>query len=149
MESSNQKTTATLMHLSTFAQFIIPLGNFIVPGIIWGTKKDNSALIDQEGKNILNFQMSVFMYQFIITTIGIIFLLRGIFIGNLDFNFTDQFQYVLRDHVNLTTGIIIFFICLLTICLLEFFKIILTIYAAVKTSDEKNYKYPISIKFFR
>lgn len=52
-------------HLSTFAGVVVPLGNFIAPLVIWLLKKDEDPLVDDQGKEALNFQISVFIYALI------------------------------------------------------------------------------------
>jgi len=51
-----------LMHLSQFFGFIIPGLGFAAPIVMWLLNKDNSANIDQHGKNIVNFMISMFIY---------------------------------------------------------------------------------------
>ena len=66
-----------LMHLSQFAGMIIPMAGIVLPIIMWTTNKDKSPLIDQHGKNILNWMISFFIY--IIISSILILLLVGIF----------------------------------------------------------------------
>ena len=54
-----------LMHLSQFAGFIFPFGGLILPIIMWQTNKDQSVLVDEHGKNILNWIISCFIYLII------------------------------------------------------------------------------------
>jgi len=65
-----------LMHFAQFAGFVIPLGGFILPIIMWTTNKDQSQLVDQHGKNILNWMLSFIIY--IIISAILIFVLIGI-----------------------------------------------------------------------
>ncbi len=45
---------------------IIPvLGSVIAPLIIWQIKKDNSAFVDEQGKEAVNFQLSVLLCAFV------------------------------------------------------------------------------------
>lgn len=66
-----------LMHLSQFAGMIIPTAGIVLPIIMWTTNKDKSPLIDQHGKNILNWMISFFIY--IIISCILILLIVGIF----------------------------------------------------------------------
>ena len=54
-----------LMHLSQFAGFIFPFGGLILPIIMWQTNKDQSVLVDEHGKNVLNWIISCFIYLII------------------------------------------------------------------------------------
>lgn len=66
-----------LMHLSQFAGMIIPMAGIVLPIIMWTTNKAKSPLIDQHGKNILNWMISFFIY--IIISSILILLIVGIF----------------------------------------------------------------------
>lgn len=51
-----------LMHLSQFAGMIVPFAGIVMPIVMWTTNKDKSALVDEHGKNILNWMISSFIY---------------------------------------------------------------------------------------
>jgi uncharacterized Tic20 family protein len=57
--SKDEKTFAMFCHLSALAGFIIPFGNIIGPLILWQMKKAESAFIDDQGKEALNFQITI------------------------------------------------------------------------------------------
>ena len=67
-----------LCHLSALAGFVIPFGNIIAPLIIWILKKDEFPHVDDQGKESLNFQISITIY-FIIGVI-LVFVAIGIVI---------------------------------------------------------------------
>ena len=46
-------------HLAALAGFIIPFGNLIGPLIIWQVKKDEMPFVADQGKESLNFQITV------------------------------------------------------------------------------------------
>lgn len=50
---------AMLCHLSALAMLVFPLGNVIGPLIVWLLKKDEMPLVDREGKESLNFQITI------------------------------------------------------------------------------------------
>ena len=66
-----------LMHLSQFAGIIVPYGGIALPIIMWASNKDKSSIIDQHGKNILNWMISFYIYVSISAIL--ILLLVGIF----------------------------------------------------------------------
>lgn len=72
----DQRMWAMLCHLSALAGFIIPLGNIIGPLVIWMLKKDDYPIVDDQGKESLNFQISMTIY--IIVSIVLIIVLIGI-----------------------------------------------------------------------
>jgi uncharacterized Tic20 family protein len=71
METTNNKNLATFAHLSTLSQYCIPFGNYIFPILIWSTNKDKSEFIDFNGKQVLNFQLSIFLYTLILALIAV------------------------------------------------------------------------------
>lgn len=52
--------------------FGLPGGNVIIPLIIWLIKKDNSAFLNDQGKEVLNFQIWILILSLIclVTCIG-------------------------------------------------------------------------------
>ena len=46
-------------HLSALSGVVIPFGNIIGPLVVWQIKKDVHPFIDDQGKEALNFQISV------------------------------------------------------------------------------------------
>jgi uncharacterized Tic20 family protein len=67
-----------LCHLSALAGFIIPFGSIIGPLVIWLIKKNESPFVDDQGKESLNFQITVIIAAFICGVLMLI--LIGIFL---------------------------------------------------------------------
>ncbi len=67
MPSKDARFWAMLCHLSALSGFIIPIpfANIIVPAAIWFAKKDKDSFIDEQGRESLNFQVSVTIYAVI------------------------------------------------------------------------------------
>jgi hypothetical protein len=54
---------AMICHLAGLAGIILPAsGNIVAPLIIWQIKKDNNPFIDEQGKEAVNFQISMSIY---------------------------------------------------------------------------------------
>lgn len=51
-----------LTHLSQLLDYVTGFGGFIVPLILWIVNKDRVIAMDEHGKSILNFQISIFIY---------------------------------------------------------------------------------------
>ncbi len=82
-----ERTYAMFCHLGALAGFFIPFGNIIVPLVLWLIKKDASPFVDRQGRESLNFQISMLIYTLvsallILVVIGI-FLLAALWIFNL------------------------------------------------------------------
>jgi uncharacterized Tic20 family protein len=151
MLTNTEKNWATLTHIGAFGQYLFPLGNFIIPIIIWSSKKNESAFVDYNGKQCINFQLSVFLYSLILGVIIIpVFILT--FLKQIPlYELTQQHHFTIEEfnfaeNIGLiTTGAIALFI-LASLKIVEFFLII---QASVKTANGESYSYPLTIKFMK
>lgn len=50
-----------MIHLSQFCTYLVPLAGIVVPLILWQIKKNESAIIDQHGKIIINWLLTEFI----------------------------------------------------------------------------------------
>jgi len=57
--SADEKQWAMFAHLSALAGYIIPFGSIIAPLVIWQIKKNEMPFVDDQGKEALNFQITV------------------------------------------------------------------------------------------
>ena len=71
----NEKQWGMLTHLAALATLIgIPFGNIIGPLIIYLIKKDEFEFVDDQGKEVLNFQITwsiIFIVSAILIFVGI------------------------------------------------------------------------------
>ncbi len=111
---------AIIFHLSGFLGLIapIPLVNILAPLVLWLMKKADSPELDAVGKEVLNFQISYFIYTIALGVIG-----------------------------SILTIILVGFLLYLLIPVVVVAWIVLMIIAAVKTSNGEAYRYPLTIRF--
>jgi len=151
METSNEKSTATLIHLTTLCQYIIPFSNFILPLLIWSNKKNDSKFIDHHGKQALNFQLSILLYTVVFLIIAvptfILWLINIIDISNI--NEHEMFLNEIITNQNITGYAILGFIAILILFFVKLGEFFLIIYASAKTSNGEYYKYPLTIPFLK
>ncbi|GBE39359.1 MAG TPA: DUF4870 domain-containing protein [Nitrospirae bacterium] len=57
-----ERTLAMFCHLGAFAGYIFPFGNILAPLIIWLIKKEEMPFVNDQGKESLNFQISITIY---------------------------------------------------------------------------------------
>lgn len=57
--SNDAKTWGMLCHLSAFAGYLVPFGNIAGPLVVWLLKKNEDAFIDDQGKESVNFQITI------------------------------------------------------------------------------------------
>jgi len=80
MNEKDARTWAMLCHIGAFAGYIIPFGHIIAPLVIWLIKKDESPFVDDQGRESLNFQISMSIYAIIallltLVVIGVVLLI--------------------------------------------------------------------------
>lgn len=71
-----ERQWALICHLSALSGYIIPFGHLIVPIVIWSMKKEEMPMVDEHGKEVINFQISMTIW-FILSAF-LAFLLIGI-----------------------------------------------------------------------
>lgn len=96
-----------LCHLSALAMFVIPFGSILGPLIVWLVKKDQYPEVDRQGKDALNFHISMLIYTvvaafLVLLLIGImllvvigIFTLIMVIIASIKSNNGERFEYPL------------------------------------------------------
>lgn len=96
-----------LCHLSALAMFVIPFGSILGPLIVWLVKKDQYPEVDRQGKDAINFHLSMLIYTLvavflILILVGImllvvigIFTLIMIIIASIKSNNGERFEYPL------------------------------------------------------
>lgn len=72
MNEKDARTWAMFCHLGALAGYIIPFGNIIAPLVIWLIKKDESPFVDDQGKESLNFQISITIYALVALVLTLI-----------------------------------------------------------------------------
>jgi uncharacterized protein len=74
--SESERNWAMFCHLSAFAGFFFPFGGILGPLICWLSKRDQSVWVNANGRNSLNFQLSMLLY--IVLAIPLCFIIIGI-----------------------------------------------------------------------
>src|SRR3989344_6646199 len=75
-KDKQERMWATFCHLSAFIGFVFPLGNILAPFLIWIIKREDFPLVNDQGKESINFQISTTIYYIIFFLLA--FLLIGI-----------------------------------------------------------------------
>ncbi|HSI64194.1 MAG TPA: DUF4870 domain-containing protein [Candidatus Saccharimonadia bacterium] len=74
--TAEEKQMAMWRHLASLAGYLVPFGNVIGPLIVWLTKRETMPFVDQEGKESVNFQISVTIYA--LASFALVFFCIGI-----------------------------------------------------------------------
>lgn len=67
------RTLLAVTHLSQLLDFVTGIGGLIVPLVIWLTQRDNVIDMDENGKAIINFRISMFLYVLICIPLILLF----------------------------------------------------------------------------
>ncbi|MEM6515217.1 MAG: DUF4870 domain-containing protein [Bacteroidota bacterium] len=148
MLTNHHKNIATFIHLSTFTRFLVPLGNFIGPIILWVSNKEKSEFIDANGKQAINFQISILLYTLIIGTLTIPFFIFKVLNGIdfIDFHGFHDF------HINIGKPSPLLYITggLGFLAVIGFIlELIFIVIASLKARDGEVYEYPLTINFLK
>ena len=155
--SKHERNLSAIIHASTFSKYFVPFGNFIFPLILWTANKKEHQFVDYNGKQALNFQISMLLYSIIGGLISVPF-----FIGFLPDLFDGDFFgfHRLSDFNNLNIHISSddfrfgrFFwpagIAGLLQAGLMVINVVYTILATIRTNEGQTFAYPFTIKFIK
>jgi uncharacterized Tic20 family protein len=113
-----ERTWAMVAHAGGPAGIVFSAGllGFLVPLIVWLAKKDESEFINDQGKEALNFQLTLFLLHvglwfFVLVTLGI--------------------------------GLLVAIPLMAILWLVE---IVLGVLAAIRSYDGQRYRYPLSVR---
>ncbi|MDO6492463.1 MULTISPECIES: DUF4870 domain-containing protein [unclassified Cellulophaga] len=123
-ELQEDYSSISLMHYSQLLNFLGPFG-IIVPIIIWSSKKKDIKDMDEHGRAVINFQISVLIYSVVFSVLLLVSMVLSLFIVGFLFLF------------------ILFFVGIA----LALLMIITPIMGGMAASEKRLYKYPMSIKF--
>jgi uncharacterized Tic20 family protein len=111
--SNDERQWALFTHLSALLGFLIPFGNVLGPLIFWQLKKNESAFIDDQGKEALNFQITFTLVMLALITLGTVLLI-----------------------------IIIGFVFYIAAFVAGIAWLVLTILAGIRANNGEHYRYP-------
>ncbi|NLN88022.1 MAG: DUF4870 domain-containing protein [Syntrophomonadaceae bacterium] len=112
-------------HLAALTAYVgVPFGNILGPLIIWLLKKDEFPLVDEHGKQSLNFQISMIIYGLVL---GVAIIISTV--------------TVILIPVAVLLGMLLAFIIIA--------DFVLVVIAAIKVSNGETYQYPFTIRFIQ
>ncbi|AET63997.1 DUF4870 domain-containing protein [Methanothrix harundinacea] len=142
-EDRDARTWATLCHLSALLMLLgVPLGNVLGPLVVWLVKRNQHTFVDDQGKEALNFQLSVTLYWVLA---GILVFLS---VGSIAF-FWPAAHPGMIDFWNPMAMPFAMILGFLLIFGLLAFSVIFAIIAAIRASNGEAYRYPLTIRGVR
>ncbi|WP_298545737.1 DUF4870 domain-containing protein [uncultured Aquimarina sp.] len=67
------RSLLVITHLSQLLDLVTGFGGFIVPLILWLTQREQVLAMDNHGKSIMNFQISMFIYAVVCVPLILLF----------------------------------------------------------------------------
>lgn len=120
-----ERNWAMACHLSAFLAFTaLPLGNVLGPLIVWLLRRDQYPLVDEQGKESLNFQISMSIYA----VAGL--MLAGFMLVTILFIPLSLLTFMLLGAL----GVV---------------DVILVVLASINVSNGQPYQYPFTIRFLK
>lgn len=117
--NAEQRTWAMFCHLAALSAFFTGIGMLLGPLIVWLIKKDEMPFVDDQGKEALNFNITMLLVAVVLG----MFTLITLGIGAL---------------ITVPLGILIGLVWL-----------IVTIVAAIKANDGEYYRYPFALRLIK
>ena len=75
--TAEERQMGMFCHLAGLAGYVIPMGNILGPLILWLLKREQMPFVASEGKESLNFQISVTLYALV--SVALTFVCIGFF----------------------------------------------------------------------
>jgi len=155
--TKHERNLAAIIHASTFSKYFVPFGNFLLPLLLWTANKKEYKFVDYNGKQALNFQISMLLYSIVIGLLSIPFfigflpdLFDGNFFGfgrlndlnNLNIHISsDDFRFGRWLWPAGVTGVLQAGLVIV--------NVVYTILATIRTNEGQVFKYPFTIKFIK
>jgi len=119
--NENDTSWGVFCHLAALLGWVFPFGNILGPFVIWMIKKDSDPFVDDQGKESMNFQISVTIYSIV----SLLLFVMSIFVFPLMF-------------------LVIAFMGLLFVG-----SLICVIVAAIKASQGERFRYPFTMRLIK
>ena len=132
---------AAIIHISALSSLIgIPFGSIVGPLITWMIWRAQSKFVDENGKEALNFNLSILLYQILLVIIGLILFLAPVLSALATEN---------PDPVSIIFSLPGLWILISGLGLLSLFRIVLILVATIKAGNGELFRYPLTIRLIK
>lgn len=134
MRNQLDETTRTwgmACHLCAIAGFIVPFGSILAPLVVWLAQKAKHPFIDEQGKESVNFQISMLIYSSLLTLVGFALYILGLFFS------------IYLNYFTIFLSLSLLFLPISIVAL------IVTLVAAIKAYNGQSYRYPFNLRFLK
>jgi len=131
--SRPERTWGMACHLSAFVGLVFPLGHVLAPLILWLIKREDSPFVADQGKEALNFQISMSIYIVIALLINIILVGLGMRMPSMTMNMMGGMQLLSMP----------------VIAAVMLFGFAMVVYATIKANGGVLFRYPLTLRFVK
>ena len=142
-EAIKVRNSAMACHLAVLAGFVFPFGSLLGPLVVWLITRKESPIVDQHGKDAVNFQLSFVIYTILLIIVAVVI---GVAIAIATVPTTPGHHPTNDPPAGLIVAVFGSVICMLG---LSFVNMGLGIYAALKANRGERFRYPLAIPFLR
>lgn len=145
MKKKQHTFWAMMCHLSSLLGFFLPGFSIIGPLIVWGFKRHEDPLVMKNGRNVINFILSFWLYAFGLLAIFALFGILVMVPGSMAF---EKLMFPGHTYVSF----VFFFYgacCLVYLFIYGFFHIVLPIYGGIKALNGEVYRYPFTLTLLK
>ena len=141
------RTPALTIHLSPLLGLVLPgFGSVLGPLAAWLAYRDRSPVLDDQGKEALNFQLSVWLYSLLIGVVFFVLFSLGLLGGFLGAAAGSPDLGAFAVFGSLAA----FFAVFLPVSLVLWaFPLVVMLLAVVRVNQGRAYRYPLRIRFLR
>jgi uncharacterized Tic20 family protein len=137
MNQKEEYTWGTFVHLGGIIGMVVlpTVGNIIGVLVLWLIKRRESAFVDDQGKEAINFQITLSIATVTVNVID------GIYRGFWSLTGTSFWRYSRGDFFSWGFTDLLWIIWVI--------NIVFSIIAAVKANNGESYKYPLSLRLVK
>lgn len=131
LRTENERQAGMFLHLSALFNMLVPMAGYVVPVVIWQTRKDEMPAIDAHGREAVNWFITSFIYSvvlIILAALGFVLVIFGIYP-------VPSFALII--------------ISMLALFALSVVNIAYAVIAGIKAGNGEHWPYPLSIKFLK
>ncbi|WP_412028040.1 DUF4870 domain-containing protein [Deinococcus yunweiensis] len=141
------RTPAIIQHLSPLADLLLPtLGGLLGPLVAWLAYRDRGPALDAQGREVLNFRVSVWLYGLIIGVLAFILFSLGLLGGAVGAAAGSDELGALAFLGSFASFFLFFLPVMLVLSIVPF---IFMIIGVIRASNGQHYRYPLTIRFLR
>lgn len=141
------RTPAVITHLSPLADLILPtLGSLLGPLVAWLVYRERSAALNEQGKDVLNFRLSVWLYGLLLGALAFVLFSLGLIGGAVGSASGNDSAGALAALGGFAAFFLFFLPVMLVLWLVPF---VFMIVGVIRASSGQPYRYPLTIRFLK